>query len=90
MKPIKTYLTGLSAALILGSTTLAGSALAAEDVVVISNEPIPYRYDRHFAAQPMAGIDLVYPSTGGPALVMNPELMRRESDGRWQHRPDVR
>lgn len=87
MKPIKTCLSG---ALILGSALITSSALAAEDVVVISNEPIPYRYDERFAAEPMVDIDLVYPSTGGPALVVNPELTRREADGAWEHRAQSR
>jgi hypothetical protein len=76
----------LSGAVILGSAIAASGALAADDLVVTSNEPIPYRLDERFVSQPMVGIDLVYPSTGGPALVLSPSLVRRASDGRWEHR----
>jgi hypothetical protein len=82
MKPIKTLFAG---ALILGSAIVTTNALAANDVVVTSNQPIPYRYDQPIGAQPMAGIDRMYPSTGGPAEVLNPSLVQR-SDGLWEHR----
>lgn len=83
MKPIKTCLSG---ALILGSAIIATSALAAEDVVVTSNEPIPYRYDQGVAGRSTTDVDLMYPSNGGPAVVLNSSLIKRESDGLWQHR----
>jgi len=81
-RTIKTYAIGAigaTGAALLGSAMFAGTALATDDVIIISNEPIPYVHDRRFAARPMIDIDVMYPSTGGPALILTPGLSERDT-----------